>query len=302
MRFDRRLAMILAASFLWALLVTAFFYRIAAHAGPRAAAPERPVVSAARALPVGASVTRDAVKLRSIPESLFPAGGFSRVEDVLDRPVIAAIQPDEPLVEARLAERGSGPGLGPMIPTGMRAIAVRVNDVVGVAGFVLPGMRVDVLVSGRPPNHADTVTRTVLQNIAVLSAGQTTQSDGKSQSINVPVVTLLVTPEDAEALTLANNEGHIQLVLRNSADSRVAATRGRELHELFGVKAAGDASGPASPAPARKRTSTAAPAAPPDPLAAVPLTAVPPPDRVVVMHGTHIQVVDPKSPESGAGK
>jgi pilus assembly protein CpaB len=287
MRFDGRLAMILAASFGWALLVTAFFYRISAHAGPRAAAPERPVVAAVRALSPGTTVTRDAVKLRSIPEGLFPAGGFSRVEDVLDRPVIAAIQPEEPLVGARLAERGSGPGLGPMIPTGMRAIAVRVNDVVGVAGFVLPGMRVDVLVSGRPPNRADTVTRTVLQNIAVLSAGQTTQSDGKSQAINVPVVTLLVTPEDAEALTLANNEGHIQLVLRNSADGRVAPTRGRELHELFGARAA-ETAAPAAPAPA-------APAPPPAPEVA-------PPERVVVMHGMHIQVVDPNAPESGVRK
>ena len=298
MRFDRRLAIILAASFVWALLVTAFFHRISAHAGSRAV-PERPVVAAARALPAGAAVTRDAVKLRNVPESLFPAGGFSRVEDVVDRPVIAAIQPDEPLVEARLAERGSGPGLGPMIPTGMRAIAVRVNDVVGVAGSILPGMRVDVLVSGRPPNRADTVTRTVLQNIAVLSAGQTTQSDGKSQAINVPVVTLLVSPEDAEALTLANNEGHIQLVLRNSADGKVAATRGRELHELFGVRAAAE-TGAKAPVPARKR----APAAPPAAASAPPAPApeVPPPDRVVVMHGTRIQVVDPKAPESGMGK
>jgi pilus assembly protein CpaB len=299
MRFDRRLAMILGASFGWALLVTAFFYRIAGHTGSRAAAPERQLVAAVRALTPGTAVTRDAVKLRSVPESLFPAGGFSRVEDVLDRPVIAAIQPEEPLVEARLAERGSGPGLGPMIPKGMRAIAVRVNDVVGVAGFVLPGMRVDVLVSGRPPNRADTVTRTVLQNIAVLSAGQTTQSDGKSQAINVPVVTLLVTPEDAEALTLSNNEGHIQLVLRNSADGEVAATRGRELHELFGGKAAAESARPEAPAPARKRSPAAAPAAPPPPPPAPEAT---PPERVVVMHGMHVQVVDPNVPESGARK
>ena len=173
---------------------------------------------------MGSTLDRDSVKLRGVPESLFPAGGFSRVEDVLERPVISAIQADEPVVEARLAVKGSGMGLGPMIPPGMRAISVRVNDVVGVAGFVLPGMRVDVLVTGKPPNRTDTETQTVLQNITVLSAGQSIQTDGKSQPIVAPVVTLLVSPAEAEALTLANIEGHIQLVLRNSTD-RATATR-----------------------------------------------------------------------------
>jgi pilus assembly protein CpaB len=172
------------------------------------------------------------VTLRSVPESLFPAGGFSRVEDVLERPVINSIQADEPVIEARIAVKGSGVGLGPLIAPGMRAISVRVNDVVGVAGFVLPGMRVDVLVTSRPANRAETETQTVLQNITVLSAGQTIQTDGKSQPIVAPVVTLLVTPAEAEALTLANVEGQIQLVLRNSTDQATVATRGRRLHEI----------------------------------------------------------------------
>ncbi len=170
-------------------------------------------------------------------ESLFPKGGFSRVEDVLERPVISAIQADEPVMESRTAARGSGVGLAPLISPGMRAISVRVNDVVGVAGFILPGMRVDVLVTGRPAGAADTFTRTVLQNISVLSAGQTIQTDGKSQTITTPVVTLLVNPSEAEALTLANNEGHIQLVLRNSVDQQISRTSGRQLHELFGSPA-----------------------------------------------------------------
>jgi pilus assembly protein CpaB len=178
------------------------------------------------------------VKLRSVAEDAFPAGAFTRVEDVLERPVISGIQAEEPVVEARLAVKGSGAGLGPMIPPGMRAISVRVNDVVGVAGFVLPGMRVDVLVTGKPPNRADTETQTVLQNITVLSAGQTIATDGRSQPIMAPVVTLLVTPGEAEALTLANTEGHIQLVLRNSTDQVAAPTRGRRLHEIYAATAA----------------------------------------------------------------
>jgi len=237
MRLDRRFLIVLSASLLWALVVSAMFYRLAAGGGGRRREPQKTVVVAARALPVGASIERAAVRLREIPENLFPTGGFSRVEEVLDRPVISPIQPDEPVVEARLAAKGSGIGLAPLIPPGMRALSVRVNDVVGVAGFILPGMRVDVLVTGHGATQAEIVTRTVLQNIAVLSAGQTIQTDGKSQSIQVPVVTLLVSPHDAEALTLANSDGHVQLVLRNSADGRPVATPGSRLRDLYGAPA-----------------------------------------------------------------
>ena len=235
--------MVVSVSLAWALIVSGVFYRVA---GGRAAAPaaaaQKQVVVATRALSVGVTLDRESVGLRGVPEGMFPPGAFSRVEDVLERPVISAIQAGEPVVESRVAMKGSGVGLGPLIPPGMRAVSVRVNDVVGVAGFVLPGMRVDVLVTGKPSNHGDTETQTVLQNITVLSAGQTIQSDGKSQPIVAPVVTLLVNPAEAEALTLANAEGHIQLVLRNSTDQAAVATRGRRLHELYGA---------AAPAPAR---------------------------------------------------
>jgi len=245
-RIDRRFVVVLAVSLVWALLVTAFFAHVTRGGkGARAAGAQKPLVIAAKAMPLGTVVSRDAVKLRDVPENLFPAGGFSRIEDVAERPVTSNIEADEPVLEARLAARGSGVGLAPLIPPGMRAISVRVNDVVGVAGFVLPGMRVDVLVTGQPSNSPETVARTVLQNIAVLSAGQTIQTDGQ-KAISAPVVTLLVTPEDAEALTLANNEGRIQLVLRNSSDDRLVTPRGRYWNELYGSRSA-PASAPASP-------------------------------------------------------
>jgi pilus assembly protein CpaB len=235
MRLDRRFWIVLVASLAWGLVVATVFYRLAGGVGrARASSAQKALVVAAQNLPLGVTLGREWVKLRQVPEDFFPAGGFTRVEDVLDRPVISAMQAEEPVLETRIAALGSGMGLAPLIPPGMRAIAVRVNDVVGVAGFVLPGMRVDVLVTGRPSGRADTTTRTVLQNIVVLSAGQTTQNDGKSQSIITPVVTLLVSPSDAEVLTLANNEGHIQLVLRNSTDTKIAGTRGRQTLELFG--------------------------------------------------------------------
>ena len=170
MYFDRRFLTVAGVSLVWALLVAGAFYRLAGGASghTRAAALKQGVV-AGKPLSVGTTVDRASVTVRGVPEALFPAGAFSRVEDVLDRPVIQDIQADEALVEARLAVKGSGAGLGPLIPPGMRAISVRVNDVVGVAGFVLPGMRVDVLVTGKPVDRSDTQTQTVLQNIAVLS-------------------------------------------------------------------------------------------------------------------------------------
>lgn len=239
MQLERRFVVVLSVSLLWSAVVAGVFYRLASGAAGRARAESRKqIVVAARELPMGATIGRDALKLREVPESMVPPGSFTKPEDVLQRPVTSPIHPEEPVTEARLADKGSGMGLAPLIPNGMRAISVRVNDVVGVAGFVLPGMRVDVLVTGHPPTRQETVTRTVLQNIAVLSAGQTIQTDGKSQSIIAPVVTLLVTPQEAEALTLANNEGHIQLVLRNSNDQQVAATRGRGTQEIFGGAAA----------------------------------------------------------------
>lgn len=289
MHFDRRFAVVLAVSLLWGLIVSALFYRLAGGSGGRVrAAGERTVVLASKPLPLGAVIDRESVKLGKAPESLFPAGAFSRLEDVLDRPVISVIQPDEPVVEARLAARGSGPGLGPLIPPGMRAIAVRVNDVAGVAGFILPGMRVDVLVTGRPPDQNDSLTRTVLQDIPVLSAGQTIQTDGKSQSIVAPVVTLLVTPQAAEAMTLANTEGHIQLVLRNSTDRKIALTEGRRWRDLYGVREPAPAPPPMGRVAASVRE---APRAIAPPIEIPPVIVPPPqPDQMILIHG-HLRTV-----------
>jgi pilus assembly protein CpaB len=294
---DRRFVAMMTASLLWALVVAAFFYRVAA--GPRRTArpePERPLVVATQAVPLGAVLSRDTVRLRPVPERLFPAGGFSRVEDVLDRSATSTIQPDEPVLEARLAARGSGVGLAPLIPAGMRAIAVRVNDVVGVAGFVLPGMRVDVLVTARPPGRSDLFTRTVLQNIQVLSAGQTIQTDGKSQSINAPVVTLLVVPAEAEALTLANVEGHIQLVIRNSTDQQSVGTRGRQLGELF-VAEAPDRGAAAPRSPEKSRRPAARPTVEADPQPLPPPPA--PPEKVMLIRG-NVKTEEPAAPKAGS--
>jgi pilus assembly protein CpaB len=238
------------------------------------------------------------VKMVKTPTEAFPKGAFSKVEEVIDRPVVNNVLMDEPLMEGRLAARGSGLGLAPIIPVGMRAVSVRVNDVAGVAGFVLPGMRVDVLVTGRPPQADGTITATCLQNILVLSAGQTIQPDARGQAIQAPTVTLLVTPEQAETLTLANNEGHIQLVLRNSGDQAVAQTPGREIAELYGMRRPkAKVETRSDTAPPRPRPVRTVPvAAPPVPA---PPPPPPPPDQVVMIRGTQksVEIVGSRAPE-----
>jgi pilus assembly protein CpaB len=123
-----------------------------------------------------------------------------------------------------------------MIPPGMRAVAVRVNEVVGVAGFVVPGTHVDILISGNAPggnNSQGTLTQTLLQNIEVLSAGQDFKKDNEGKPIAVQVVNMLVTPTQAEQLSLAASSTSIQLVLRNPIDHEIAKTPGTALQRLF---------------------------------------------------------------------
>ncbi len=302
---DRRFLTVLGVSLVFALVVSSIFYQLSAKAGGPAKKQEQTelqdIVVAAKPLPVGVTVKPDDIKVTKIPVSAFPKGAFSKPEEVIDRPVVSNILFEEPILDGRLAARGAGVGPVAQIPIGMRAVSVRVNDVVGVAGFVLPGMKVDVLVTGRPPNAEgnNTVTRTVLQNISVLTAGQTLQADPRGQAINTPVVTLLVTPEQAEILTLAGNEAKIQLVLRSASDGTVSSTRGQKMTDLYkvsGAAAAGrgstvtqskdwndsgeDEDQPKRPRPRPIVVSDAKPVAPP--VAIAPPSV---PDSVVVIRG-----------------
>ena len=272
---DRRLLSVLGMSVVLALVVAAIFYQVSSHASAKAPASNmKDVVIAIEPLPLGLAIKPNHVKIAKMPVEMYPKTAFSKVDDVLDRSVINPIMADEPLLEGRLAPRGSGMGLAPIIPSGMRAMAVRVNEVIGVAGFILPGMRVDVLVTGRPPNNAVAdVTTTVLQNITVLSANQQMQPDARGQAINATVVNVLVTPEQAEILTLAGNEGRIALVLRNAIDQKIETVKGHDTAELY--------TGFRKQAPAQPvRTAKAAPK--PQPVAAPPPPPPPPPAPVVV--------------------
>src|SRR5579872_841812 len=239
---DRRFITVLGVSLLFALVISSVFYQMTARAGNAKKVAEAPVemrdvVLAAKPLSVGMTVKPTDIKMGKLPAVAFPKGGFSKPEEVIDRPVVSNILLDEAVLDGRLAARGSGLGLAPIIPVGMRAVTVRVNDVSGLSGFVLPGMHVDILVTGNPPAGNGTVTVTPLQNMLVLSAGTSMQPDSKGAAIQAATVTLLATPEQAETLTLANNEGRIQLVLRNGSDQTIEKPPGREVSELYGMRA-----------------------------------------------------------------
>jgi pilus assembly protein CpaB len=285
---DRRFLTVLAVSLLFALVVSGIFYQITSRGGNSSAKPPQPVemkdiVFAAKPLAVGVTIKREDLKVHKIPADAFPKGAFSKIEEVIERPVMSNVLLDEPILEGRLAAKGSGLGLAPVIPVGMRAVSVRVNDVAGVAGFVLPGMRVDVLVTGRPPTADGTVTATCLQNILVLSAGQTMQPDSRGLAMPAPTVTLLATPDQAETLTLANSEGHIQLVLRNASDQTISATSGREVAELYGTRGHRSRT---EPQPKPRPKVEVAPAAPKP----APPPPPPPPDQIIVIRGNHRSV------------
>lgn len=191
------------------------------------------VAIAARDLDVGAIVQDDDVRLVSWPSEAVPEGYAASAGDVVGRGVITSVRANEPLLSSKLAELGSGGGLPITIPSGMRAVSVRVDDVIGVAGFVLPSTRVDVLVTLTPPGSSDTASRVILQNVRAVAAGQEIQRDEDGTPMTVTVITLLVTPENAERLVLAASQGRIQMALRNTLDVDSTDTSGSRVSGLL---------------------------------------------------------------------
>ena len=191
------------------------------------------VIVAADDLQVGARVEEHDIKIIKIPAADLPPGSPRRRSDVLGHGVIVPISKGEFILPNRLAGENAGAGLPSLIPPGMRAVPVRVNEVVSVAGFVTAGTRVDVLLTGTPAGSGDQQTTTVLQNVAVLASGHTLERTATGEAQNSAVITLLVSPDDAQRLTLASSEGHIQLALRNPLDTKqdeVPASSSRGLY------------------------------------------------------------------------
>jgi pilus assembly protein CpaB len=229
------------------------------------------VAVAARNLPTGSRITEQDVKLVAWPARNPVAGAFSELKPILDRGLVAAIGENEPFTETKLAPVGSGAGLPPSIPSGMRAMSVKVDEVIGVAGFVVPGTRVDLVVTLRGSGPAEeSMSRTVASNVLVLTAGtkfdQEQAKDGKAQPSTV--VTLAVSPSDAERIALASSEGKISLALRNPLDVAPTETPGVQVAALrLGM---GSAPQPeqakAQPAPGRRPMAFVPPPAAPTPV------------------------------------
>jgi len=169
--------------------------------------PTQAVVVASADLQLGSELKKEDVTVVLFPAGKTPEGTFAKVDEVLGRGVIVPIVKNEPILKAKLASKEAGSGLPPVIPEGMRAVSVRVNEVVGVAGYVLPGNRVDVVATASPTDqHQDTTSKVVLSNVQVLTAGTRMEQQGdQSKPVQVTVVTLLVYPDQAERLALASH-------------------------------------------------------------------------------------------------
>ena len=199
-----------------------------------------PVVVAASDLDIGAELTKDDLRIIDWPANAVPAGAFNDPKNVIGRGIVLPVIQNEPILPLKLASTEAGAGLPPAIPPGLRAVSVRVNEVIGVAGYVLPGTRVDVVATVNPSGQGNDITsKVVLTNVQVLAAGtKIDRETDKNKPMPVSVVTLLVDPEEAERLTLASTEGKIQLALRNPLDKTMPATHGIKPAALMGVTAA----------------------------------------------------------------
>jgi pilus assembly protein CpaB len=201
--------------------------------------PTRPVVVAASDLDIGTELRREDLRIIDWPANGVPASAIGDPGEVIGRGLILPVIQNEPIMPMKLASKEAGAGLPPAIPPGLRAVSVRVNEVIGVAGYVLPGARVDVVATVSPTGqNTDMTSKVVLTNVQVLAAGTKIERDtDRNKPIPVSVVTLLVDPEEAERLTLASTEGKIQLALRNPLDKTMPLTHGIRPAALLGFGA-----------------------------------------------------------------
>jgi pilus assembly protein CpaB len=244
-----------------AFLFSSFIYRQFKQASSAKPVVTQQIVVAASTMELGTRVDASNLKLIPWPANEPVAGMFTRIEDCANRALITSVSANELILESKLAPKEAGAGLPATIPQGMRALSVAVNDVVAVAGFVTPGTMVDVLVTGKfiGSGHGEdeTITRTILENVRVLAAGQKIEQDREGKPQTVPVITLLVSPEDAAKLAMASTEGKIQLALRNTIDTKKVEPPAVLEATLFSGAA------PANPQP--KHTAPVKAAAPPAP-------------------------------------
>jgi pilus assembly protein CpaB len=234
---NKRFFIVLAGALLFGLLAAISVTRYLSSAQAYSRNLSR-VAVAKVAIPLGTKIIPEQIMVVQFPPESTPDGAFDSVEKLAGRVAVMNIAPREPITEARLAPEGTAGGLSAVIPEGYRAMTVKVDDVVGISGFVMPGTLVDVVVVIDPAEKAgmqDPISKIVLQNIKVLANGQNIDKPADQREANsVKAVTLLVTPEQAEKLALASSEGKLQLVMRNSIDQGDQQTTGINKRGLLG--------------------------------------------------------------------
>jgi pilus assembly protein CpaB len=231
-----RMKFIMPAAILAGALATFGVYSFLRQQKVQMAQPRtvtRKVVVAGLPLPIGKKLEASDLKISDWPEDIIPSGSYSDISGLTGRVIKTESQEGEPIIEARLAPRGSEGGFSSVIPTGMRALTVSVNSASGVSGFILPNTRVDVLVTvSSPSKKEESTTKIILEDVKVLAVDQTFERK-EDDPVTVQTVTLLVAPEDAEKLVLASTEGKLQLSLRNTSDRAEKSTPGVQLKELI---------------------------------------------------------------------
>ncbi|HSM08667.1 MAG TPA: Flp pilus assembly protein CpaB [Gemmatimonadota bacterium] len=236
---SRRLIIVLVLALISGLLAGWLALQIIGNRSDRvpgtATAPSAEIVVAARDLPLGRVLTAEDVKVIGWPGDVIPENASTTVEEVLGRGIITPVTMNEPLLAGKMAVKEAGGGLPIVISEGMRAVSVRVNEVIQVAGFVMPGTHVDVFVTIEPPEgqSGGPITKLVLENVTVLTANQIVQTAPNGEPTSATVVTMLVSPDDAEKLIHAANKGQIQLGLRNTLDMDSATTDGVQVRDLL---------------------------------------------------------------------
>jgi len=307
-----RMLILAAAAFVVAVAVTAFTYKALRDRLQPSVDDSTQIVVAAQGASVGALLQEADLRLAPWPRAVPLQGSFQRISDVVGRGVVTPMVLNEPILESKLAATGAGGGLTATIPDGMRAVGVKVNDVIGVAGFVVPGSRVDIILSGSPAHGGEVeMSKVFLENIQVLAAGQNVTNDANGKPQSVQVVTLLVTPEDSEKLALASVDGRIQLSLRNPLDLDRMDPKAVRRESLYGASSASPEK-PPSPAPKPSGAGVAArkiePPAPvvqptPQPAPPAPVVVVPAKLQLQLIQGTKTETVtfEKKTEAPGGG-
>ena len=271
-----------------AAIATFGVYRVLENTKASSRIATRPLVVASKSLPEGASIDRASLSVRDWPVATIPAGAYSSTDSLIGRVTRVAIFEGEAIVPGRLAPSGTGPGIEVKITPGKRAMGVRINDVAGVSGLIQPNSRVDVLVNIRTADGGRQVSKLFMENMRVLSVGTRVERDNEGKAIEATTAALEVTPEEAERLAVAVNQGTIQLVLRGYGDPDSVRTKGANSSDVLSqLGSAPERSPEPAPRPAVRR------APQPRPVAPAPVAAAPPPKpdslTVTVFRGGDVQ-------------